>query len=114
MILPQLSKAEYKVAELISWGFSEKEVAVKLFVSPNTVHNHTYSIRKKWDARSAVDVARKFILNLDNPKQFFTVLTFLTIQFHIMGALPDIDLRKSNTIVRVKTSKRNNEGYQYT
>ena len=89
-----LSPAEYKVAELVARGFAEKEIAVKLFISKDTVHNHTYSIRKKWKARSAVDVARIFILKQENPKKFFTALVFLIIQSNIIFNGDYIEARK--------------------
>ena len=106
-VLADLSKAEYKVAELLTRGLSEKEIASELFVSRDTIHTHTYNIRKKWNARCAVDVARKFILSLDDPKKYFTVLTFLTIQFHIIAGVDDIFLRKpARTSMRVLRTGR--------
>lgn len=41
----ELSNTEYRVAEFVAKGFSEKEIADKMFISPHTVHNHTYRIR---------------------------------------------------------------------
>lgn len=107
----ELSKQEYRVAELLTRGKSEKEIASRLFISPKTVNNHTYNIRKKWNARCAVDIARTFILNLENPKKFFTVLAFLLIQGNIVFAHPDMDLRRSTrTSTRiVRTSRKNKE-----
>lgn len=106
----ELSKTEYRVAEYIARGLSEKEIADRMYISHKTVHNHTYNIRKKWNARCAVDVARKFILGLDNPRQFFKVLSFLLIQFNIVFTNPDIDLRKSiRTSTRVTRIIRKNK-----
>lgn len=106
-VLPELSKTEYKVAELLSRGLSEKEMARELFVSKDTIHTHTYNIRKKWKARCAVDVARKFILSLDDPKSFFTVLIFLSLQSSIIFSSTDIDLRKpARTSSRVVRTSR--------
>ena len=104
----ELSKAEYKVAELVARGLSEKEIASELFISPKTVHTHTYNIRKKWDARCAVDVARKFILSLDDPKKYFTVCAFLIIQSHVIFNCIYMDLRRpARTSVRiVRTSRK--------
>lgn len=103
----ELTQTENKVAELVARGLSEKEIASKLFVSPKTVHNHTYNIRKKIKARSNVDVARFFILRLDNPKQFFSAILFLVIQTFIMFDCADLDLRRpsgrSTRVIRVST-----------
>lgn len=109
IVLVELSKTEYQVAELVTRGYSEKEIACKLFISPKTVHTHTYNIRKKWNARCAVDVARIFILQLDNPKKYFTVLSFLIIQFHIITQCADMDLRRpARTSVRIARTRNNN------
>ena len=58
-----LTKQELLITELIASGFTEKEIASKLFISVNTVATHTRSIRKKLDAKNIADVTRKFILN---------------------------------------------------
>lgn len=124
-----LTPTQYRVAEQVSRGLSEKEIGVKMFISEKTVHNHTYAIRKKWNARSAVDICRIFILSLDNPKQFFAYLLllfselpvkqilysmmFLTIQFHIMVFDQDMDLRKPTRtnfrMARGRTGRKKNE-----
>jgi len=107
----ELTKSEYRIAEFVTRGYSEKEIATKLFISPKTVNNHTYNIRKKWSARCAVDIARKFILSLEDPKQFFIALVFLMFQGYIMATNPDIDLRKpartSTRLIRTKTNRKN-------
>lgn len=105
----ELSKQEYVVAELLTRGKTEKEIACELFISPKTVNNHKTNIRKKWDARNAVDIARKFILSLDDPKQFFAAMVFLTLQFYITFTSPDMDLRRpTRTSVRVNRTLRKN------
>ena len=90
----ELTVTEYKVADLVTRGLSEKEIASELFISPKTVHNHTYNIRKKWNARSAVDLARIFILSLEDPRKYFTAIAFLIIQAHIMYNCETIELRR--------------------
>lgn len=103
--MKELTKTQYKIAELVSLGNSEKEIANLMFVSINTVHTHTYHIRKKLQARSAVDIARKFILSLDDPKKYFAAFLFLTIQLNILVQDEIIDLRRSK-----KTSSRSRAG----
>jgi DNA-binding CsgD family transcriptional regulator len=46
-----ISKREYEVLELIAKGYSNQEIADKLFVSLNTVKTHTSSIFLKLDAK---------------------------------------------------------------
>lgn len=91
----KLSKQETNVARLITEGYSEKEIASKLFISPHTVHNHTYNIRKKWNARSAVDVCRKFIIK--NPKEFILSMMFLVMQLNMTFSMPDADFLRTST-----------------
>ncbi len=106
MPMETLSKTEYRVAKRVARGLSEKEIAAELFVSEHTVHSHTYRIRKKWKARSAVDICRMFILKLDNPKHFFTALVFLSIQYNIIFNGEDMVLRRPvKTSVKVRTGK---------
>lgn len=106
-----LTETEYRIAGHVASGLSEKEVAAMCHISPKTVHNHTYNIRKKWNCRSAVDIARKFILQLDNPRNYFAAIAFLLIQSHIIINCISIDIRKSprkmvrsHRIARVKIS----------
>lgn len=101
----ELSKTEYRVAEYISRGMLEKEIADKMCISPATVHNHAYRIRKKWGARNAVDIARKFILSLEDPKNFFMALLLCGVQVTTTLTSPDIDLRQP-VRVSVRTSVR--------
>ena len=46
-----ISKREYDVLELMAKGFSNQEIADKLFVSLNTVKTHSSNIFLKLDAR---------------------------------------------------------------
>lgn len=102
-LINQLSQTELKVAELVARGFSEKEIANKMFISHKTVHNHTYSIRRKWKAKSAVDVARKFILSLDDPKKFFIAFFFILLQIQISLYDEDIDMRRNGKRISQKS-----------
>ena len=104
-----LTETERKVAKLVASGYTEEEIASKLFVTRDTVHSHTYRIRKKIGAKSAVDICRKYILDLENPKKFFIALACLVIQT-IISLQPEAELRKpvrtGTRIVRVTRSKR--------
>lgn len=40
------SEREKQVADLLARGYTEKEIADKLFISPATVNNHTRHIRE--------------------------------------------------------------------
>lgn len=43
-----LSQRESEIASLLARGFSEKEIADKLCISPATVNNHTRNIRENF------------------------------------------------------------------
>lgn len=85
----KFTKQEKVVAELIAFGFSEKEIAVKLFIAESTVHTHAKNIRKKINARSAVDVARFYIV--ENPAKFFATVLFLILQNFMVFTSTDFD-----------------------
>ena len=46
-----ISKREYEVLELIAQGLSNREIAEKLFVSPNTIKTHSSNLFIKLNAR---------------------------------------------------------------
>jgi DNA-binding CsgD family transcriptional regulator len=46
-----ISKREYEVLELIAAGYSNQEIAEKLFVSTSTVKTHVSNVLAKLDAR---------------------------------------------------------------
>lgn len=109
--IADLSPTEYKVAEKVALGLAEKEIADEMCISPKTVHNHTYNIRKKINARCAVDIAREFILSLENPRKYFSSIVFLIIQAHIMFNCASMDLRKptrAQTSRTVRTARKYN------
>lgn len=105
----ELTSTQYKIADRITRGQSQKEIADELCVSPHTVKNHIANICKRIDARSSVDIARKFILSLENPKKYFAMIAFLIIQSHIIFNCASMDLRRpSRTSSRtVRTSRKN-------
>ena len=55
-----LTVRENQVAELISWGLSEKEIASKLFLSNDTVKTHKKNLMRKIQAHNIADVTRWF------------------------------------------------------
>lgn len=107
--LKEITEAEMRIMKRIACGDSEKEIAFKLNLSKATVHNHAYRIRKKLNARSAVDVCRIFILSLENPKKFFLTAMFLLIHSSLVFSYDTIDMRRpSRTLNRTTRTIRNN------
>lgn len=54
-----ISKREFEVLDLISKGFSNKQIAEKLFLSENTVKKHISSLFLKLDVERRTDAVRK-------------------------------------------------------
>ncbi len=61
----KISKRELEVLELMSLGFSNQEIAEKLFVSLNTVKTHSSNLFEKLEAKrrtQAIETAKKLQL----------------------------------------------------
>ncbi|HLV57686.1 MAG TPA: AAA family ATPase [Natronosporangium sp.] len=56
-----LSPRERQVARLVAAGHTNKEIAVELFLSPETVKTHVQSVMRKLGVRSRVAVARRLL-----------------------------------------------------
>lgn len=54
----QLSEREKEILQLLSDGLEYKEIAVRLFISPNTVKKHTVSIYQKLHVNSKAQALR--------------------------------------------------------
>ncbi len=54
-----ISPREYEVLELIAHGLSNREIADRLFVSPNTVKTHSSSLFSKLNARRRTEAVRR-------------------------------------------------------
>lgn len=108
-----LSAREFQVNADIARGYSVKEIAARLFLSPYTVDTHIKNIKKKTGAKNIADLTRDFILALDEPKQFFKTIVslfFLSVQITMMfDVSDDINMRKptrtGSRVVRVKSGK---------
>ena len=65
----ELTARELEVLNMLSLGFSSKEVAAKLFISPNTVEYHRKHLLRKTNSRKAAELIgnafRMRLLSLD-------------------------------------------------
>jgi DNA-binding CsgD family transcriptional regulator len=113
----ELSARELYIARLISWGYSVKEVAAKLFLSPATVIKHTENIYRKLDIHSQADLTRWYIFKeygiADNPmkKVLAVFLLMLTVSSVLMGSANVRTFRVQNTsracrVVRSSRARR--------
>jgi DNA-binding NarL/FixJ family response regulator len=56
---PRLTPREQEVMRLLAEGFTTREIARRLFISPKTVENHRANIMKKLDLRTTIDLVRQ-------------------------------------------------------
>lgn len=64
----ELSPRQVEVMHLVADGFSNKEIAQQLAISPRTVENYRAWVMEKLDARNLADLVRKVIaLTTDRP-----------------------------------------------
>lgn len=99
-MIQQLTKQENRIAHAIASDLSQKEIADALFISPQTVHTHTRTIRKKLGVQSKAGIVQRYILSLENPKSFLPGVFFLLLQFFMIVSVEGFDVRK------VRTGKR--------
>lgn len=57
----KLSKRELEILDLISWGFSDKEIACNLKISARTVQTHVNRIVIKLNARNRTNAVANYI-----------------------------------------------------
>ena len=60
----KLSNREIQITELFSWGYTEKEVAMELCLSADTVHTHKKRILAKTGMRNTVMLSRWYFANI--------------------------------------------------
>lgn len=111
--MEKISKTEIKVTHLIAQGYSEKEIASKLFRSTHTIHTHYKNIRKKLGARNIADITRIYMLHIlpsaNDVLKVFSVAFLLGLQTHIIFYEKNVDMRKARSsktrIVKSKTKQ---------
>jgi DNA-binding NarL/FixJ family response regulator len=57
-----LTEREAEVLRMIAWGYSNKEIAVRMGISVKTVEAHKANAMQKLDIRSRIDIVRYAIL----------------------------------------------------
>jgi DNA-binding CsgD family transcriptional regulator len=78
-----LSLSEMRIARLLAWGLTQKEIADKLFISHLTVQAHLKNIYKALDIHKETDLTRWFIFKEycinDNPFKRILTVMFLAL-----------------------------------
>jgi DNA-binding NarL/FixJ family response regulator len=57
----KLSKRELEILELISWGYSDKEIACQLNISTRTIQTHVTRILVKLQARNRTNAVANYM-----------------------------------------------------
>jgi DNA-binding NarL/FixJ family response regulator len=58
-LAPTLTPREEQILELLAEGFSNREIAGRLFLQPQTVKNYVHMVLQKMNMRSRLDVIRR-------------------------------------------------------
>lgn len=78
-----LSQREFKIARLLAWGYTQKEIANKLFLSPLTVSVHMRNIYKHLDIHKETDLTRWYLFKEycidDDPFKKIVAILFLVL-----------------------------------
>ena len=59
---PDVSERESEILRLIAWGYSNKEIAIRLELSVKTVEAHKSNAMRKLNMGSRIDIVRYAIL----------------------------------------------------
>jgi DNA-binding CsgD family transcriptional regulator len=112
-----LSHREMSIARLIAWGYTEKEIANKLFISQLTVSVHLRNIYRKLSVHKETDLTRWWIFSeygiADSPFKkiivvFFLVLTCTAIltENNFVRPFPSKSLKSTARVSRVTRSRK--------
>jgi DNA-binding NarL/FixJ family response regulator len=58
-VAPVLTAREEQILQLMAEGLTNREIAKKLFLQPQTVKNYVHMVLQKMDMRSRLDVIRR-------------------------------------------------------
>lgn len=56
---PEITPRELKVLQLISNGFSSKQIAAQLFISFHTAETYRKNLLRKFEARNSAELIKK-------------------------------------------------------
>jgi DNA-binding NarL/FixJ family response regulator len=76
MQCPQLSARELNIVRLISYGFSHKEIADLLYISPLTVDSHIKNIYDALEIHKETELTRWYIIRCHKIKEKTMFLDF--------------------------------------
>ena len=112
--MKSISKREMQVAELLAWGFSDKQVANELFVSFDTARSHRRNIYLKLECNNVADLTRWYFQETQNynfglKPQLRVALSVLFILLAISIEFFHLNAMRVKT-VRTRVAKEMNVG----
>ena len=121
-----LTHREMEIAELISFGLTEKEMANYLNISQGTIHSHKNNLFYKTGCRNIADVTRWYIQHVSGIKleprepikKLVSVFMLVLIMLAEFADTEFIRVRTraratTNRVMRMKRGRRRTEDYQY-
>lgn len=96
---PELTEREMEVLELAGHGFSQKEIAERLFLSTKTVDKHIENIKKKFNINKSTEIIGVYTCIKKSKKFDVELLRQYGLQiFFILINLCDGGIPRSNTV----------------
>ena len=120
-----ISPREMQVAELLAWGFTNKEISRQLFVSGETVKTHRKNIYEKLQLHNLADLTRWYFAETNNLNfgmkpvlkriivAFFLTLTVAIEYFHIDAMRTRTVRAKTEIVSRAKGRRKKKKTFQY-
>lgn len=100
-----ITAREQQVAELISWGQTEKDIARNLYLSVDTVKTHKKNLMRKIQARNIADVTRWFFSTVTKVSLTKSQFVRQTISIFLLS-LALFDISGHRDIYRVFPARR--------
>lgn len=108
-----LSKREIEVSQWLAYGFSDKEIAAKLFVSFDTIRTHHKNIYAKIGARNLADLTRWFF-KIETRQWLAIALLVLVVgmEFYHIPALRNRTIRAPRAAFRSSVARNNSKTFE--
>ena len=113
-----LSSREKSIARLLAWGYTQKEIADRLFVSQLTISTHLRNIYRKLAIHKETDMCRWWIFYeyaiTDNPlKKIMAIVLLIVSLIMILSDSPAVRTFTGRTARTMTRTIRSARGRRY-